>query len=70
MAGRPGVQCHLEFKRAKKETDDLEALAAAAIGQIDKRKYYAKFPKTVPLYKVGVGCFKTECRVMTAVHGF
>ena len=64
----PDFNVIIEFKRAKKETDDLEKLALEAIGQIDKRKYYAKFPGDMPLYKVGVGCYKTECHVMTILH--
>ena len=60
----------IEFKKARKETEDLETLANAAITQINKKKYYAKFPVNKPLYKVGVGCFKSECVVETVLHAF
>ena len=66
----PGFNVIIEFKKTNKETDDLEALANAAIGQINSRKYYAKFPANVPLYKVGVGCYKAECCVITVPHDF
>ena len=66
----PDFNVIIEFKRAMKETDDLEDLANAAISQISNRKYYANFPANVPLYKVGVGCYKSECFVMTAPHDF
>ena len=65
----PDFNVIIEFKRARKEADSLEELASQAIGQIDSRKYFASFPEGVPLYKVGVGCFKTECSVMTVLHG-
>ena len=58
----------IEFKRAKKESEDLEELAEQAINQINNRKYYASFPETVPLYKVGVGCFMTKCSIKTMLH--
>ena len=58
----------IEFKKARKDTDDLEELASAAIEQINKRKYYAKFPVNKPLYKVGVGCYGAACAVATMVH--
>ena len=58
----------IAFMRGSKETDDLEELAGEAIEQINNRKYYADFPKNVPLYKVGVGCYKTECFVTTELH--
>ena len=61
----PDFNVIIDFKRAKKETDDLEELAGGAIEQINKRKYFATFPKTMPLYKVGVGCFRAECFVKT-----
>ena len=66
----PDFNVIIEFKKTNKETDDLEALANAAIGQIDSRKYYANFPANVPLYKVGVGCYKAECCVITVPHDF
>ena len=65
----PDFNVIIEFKKARKETEDLDELAVKAIEQIDKRKYYAKFPDTMPLYKVGVGCYKTECSVVTVLHG-
>ena len=64
----PDFNVIIEFKRGRKDSENLEVLAGQAIGQIDKRKYYANFPETVPLYKVGVGCYKTECFVKTVVH--
>ncbi|MCL2126460.1 MAG: ATP-binding protein [Oscillospiraceae bacterium] len=66
----PDFNVIIEFKKARSETDDLEKLADKAIDQINSRKYYAKFPKTVPLYKVGVGCYRTECFVTTVLHEF
>ena len=64
----PDYNVIIEFKKAKKKSECLEKLAGEAIAQIDNRKYYAKFPETVPLYKVGVGCYKTECFVKTLRH--
>ena len=58
----------IDFKRAKKEADDLEELAGGAIEQINKKKYFATLPKTVPLYKVRVGYSRTECFVKTELH--
>ena len=66
----PEFNVIIEFKKARKDTEDLEDLATAAIAQIDKRKYYAKFPDSKPLYKVGVGCYKSECAVETVLHEF
>jgi hypothetical protein len=60
----------IEFKKAKKESDKLEDLASQAIKQIDDRKYYAKFPNNIPLYKIGVACYKTECIVTTVLNKF
>ena len=65
----PDFNVIIEFKRGTKPTEDLEALACNAVEQIDQRKYYTQFPKNVPLYKVGVGCYKSECFVTTALHG-
>ena len=64
----PGFNVIIEFKRARKDAESLEELAGLVIDQIDKRKYYAKFPDGIPLYKVGVGCFKSECFVKTVLH--
>ena len=64
----PDFNVIIEFKKARKDTEDLEELAGKAIEQIDKRKYYSKFPKAVPLYKVGIGCYKTQCHVTTVLH--
>ena len=65
----PDFNVIIEFKKARKETDDLEKLAGEAIYQINSRKYYASFPNNVPLYKVGVGRYRSECFVTTVLHG-
>ena len=66
----PEYNVIIEFKKSKKKSNRLERLAGEAIEQIDSRKYYAKFPNTMPLYKVGVGCYKAECFVKTMRHEF
>jgi hypothetical protein len=57
----------LEFKKAGKP-NELGKKATEALQQIDKNKYYARISDDKPIYKIGIGCYKTECMVKTVLH--
>jgi hypothetical protein len=71
----PSFDAVMEFKRAASE-QALGSAAEAALAQIDDRRYAAPAragsragdPRrpSLPLYKIGVACFKAMCAVKTA----
>ncbi len=56
----------IEFKRAASE-DDLAPKADEALKQIDDHRYTAKISKGLPIYKIGIGCYKKRCFVKTVI---
>jgi hypothetical protein len=59
----------IELKKAE-EKDELEQLAKKALAQIDIKEYYGSIQGDLPLFKVGVSCYKTKCYVETVLHIF
>ncbi|MCL2121340.1 MAG: ATP-binding protein [Clostridiales bacterium] len=73
-----GFAAILEFKAAKTKRG-LAKEAKDALAQIDERQYFAALtrgtdnalaqsPTALPIYKVGIACYKTACHVETVLH--
>jgi hypothetical protein len=54
----------IEFKRAGMESDLIQR-AHDALKQIDDNKYYSKISNNLPVYKIGISCYKKKCFVKT-----
>ena len=66
-----GFAAILEFKTAKTKRG-LAKEAQDALAQIDEQKYFAVLGRSddsaLPIYKVGIACYKTACHVETVLH--
>jgi len=64
----PGFSAVIEFKQSK----TLKSLAKdvqTALSQIDERRYYAPaLERGLPIYKIGIACYKKSCVVKSALH--
>ena len=61
----------IEFKTALSQSDDdLNKAVNDALAQIDELEYWQEFSGSdLPVYKIGVACFKKECLVKVVKHG-
>jgi len=65
----PSFSAVIEFKQSK-TLKSLDKDVKAALMQIDERRYYAPvLEKGLPIYKIGIACYKKSCVVKTVSHG-
>jgi len=58
----------IEFKRSESK-QDLEKDVQAALEQIDDMQYYSPvLEKGLPVYKIGMACYKKSCMIKTVLH--
>jgi len=64
----PTFSAVIEFKQSKTQkgmTKDVQA----ALAQIDERRYYAPvLERGLPIYKIGIACYKKSCVVKSVLH--
>ena len=60
----------IEFKTAPSQSDeDLSRAVDDALTQIDRLEYWQEFSRCdLPVYKIGVACFKKKCLVKVVEH--
>ena len=64
----PGFSAIIEFKRSESKKD-LEKDVQAALAQIDDKQYYNPVLKRgLPIYKIGIACYKKACAVKNILH--
>ncbi|MCL2665988.1 MAG: PD-(D/E)XK nuclease domain-containing protein, partial [Defluviitaleaceae bacterium] len=64
----PMFSAVIEFKQSK-TAENLEQDVKTALSQIDERRYYAPvLEKGLPIYKIGIACYKKSCVVKSALH--
>ena len=64
----PKFSAVIEFKQSESR-QDLEKDMQAALAQIDDKQYYAPvLEKKLPIYKIGIACYKKTCMVKTILH--
>ena len=60
----------IEFKQSKSQKA-LGKDVQAAIKQIEDRRYYDAVPERgLPVYKIGIACYKKSCTVKTVLHEY
>ena len=63
----PTFSAVIEFKQSK-TPEDLEKDMQAALVQIDERRYYAPvLERGLPIYKIGIACYKKSCAVKSVL---
>ena len=64
----PTFSAVIEFKQSKTQKA-LNKYVQAALEQIDDKKYYAPvLEKKLPIYKIGIACYKKSCVVKSVLH--
>ncbi|MCL2815267.1 MAG: ATP-binding protein, partial [Oscillospiraceae bacterium] len=65
----PQFSAVLEFKRSE-TPKDLDKDVQTALSQIDEKQYYAPvLGRGLPVYKIGIACYKKACVVKSVLHG-
>jgi len=58
----------IEFKQSK-TLKSLDKDVQTALSQIDERRYYAPvLERGLPIYKIGIACYKKSCVVKSVLH--
>ena len=64
----PEFSAVIEFKRSE-SAGNLEKDVQAALSQIDDKQYYSPvLGRGLPVYKIGIACYKKSCAVKAALH--
>jgi len=64
----PKFSAVIEFKQSK-TLKSLDKDVQTALSQIDERRYYAPvLERGLPIYKIGIACYKKSCMVKSLLH--